>query len=424
MNLMLKSLQVFVVRGFGAAAGFLMSLVVTNTTEVNDAGVFFFALALTQAGGRLLTIGSLNILLKVIGADFGLSWQRINQTVSVLLRTVFILSALLFSISLVFSNQIANLFGLPELPELLPLIALCMFLFAFQQMFSFMLQGRQQAVWASTVQNVVTQLSFITLLLLLVFYGFTQSFNSLFYLYFLCVFFAVCCGAVLWFKKNGATFDLKAPFSKELKSSLTALFIVTAMGQCVAWAGHFATARFLSSQDVAFFASAQRTATLASFVLIAVNLVVAPKFAKAFGQGNRMEVEKLSLLSSRLMMLLATPVLLFMIFFPEFLMGLFGEEYKVAAPLLQILAIGQFINVITGSVGYLLNMTDHEKDMRNVVLFSGPLAIVLAFGLTSHFGLIGAAYATATSVATQNLLAVWMVKKRLGFNTLNVFRKV
>ena len=89
-----------------------------------------------------------------------------------------------------------------------------------------------------------------------------------------------------------------------------------------------------------------------------------------------------------------------------------------------MVAVGQVINVITGSVGYLLNMTGHEKDMRNVVLFSGPLAIVLAFSLTSHFGLMGAAYATAISVATQNLLAVWMVKKRLGFNTLNIFRKV
>jgi len=99
----------------------------------------------------------------------------------------------------------------------------------------------------------------------------------------------------------------------------------------------------------------------------------------------------------------------------------FGEEYVQAAHLLQILIIGQFINVITGSVGYLLNMTGHEKDMRNVVFFSGPLALILGFVLTPLYGATGAAVATAIALASQNLLAVFMVKKRLGFNTLNLF---
>lgn len=424
MNSLLKTLQVFAVRGFGSAAAFLMSLVVSNTTDVASAGVFFFALALTQLGGGLLALGSPNALLKVVGADFNVSWERINQTVSVLFKTVLILALLVWVVCLMIPNHIASFLGMVEIAGLLPLITVGMFCFALQQMLSAMLQGKQQAILASTVQNVIAQLSFIIVLGALVLIGFDQNGYSLFYLYCTCVGSAMLCGAVLWFQTNGTSFDTKATFSPELKSSLSSLFVAMLMGQCVMWAGQFATAKYLYSSDVAFFASAQRTATLASFVLIAVNLVVAPKFAQAFAKGNKLEVNKLSLLSSRLMIALAVPVLTFMIFLPEFLMGLFGEEYKIAAPLLQILAVGQFINVITGSVGYLLNMTGHEKDMRNVVLFSGPLAITLAFGLTSQFGLMGAAYATAISVATQNLLAVGMVKKRLGFNTLNIFRKV
>ncbi|MBC7005662.1 polysaccharide biosynthesis C-terminal domain-containing protein [Photobacterium sp. BZF1] len=424
MSILIKSFQVFVVRGFGAGAGFLMSLVVANTTDVASAGVFFFALALTQLGGGIFALGSPNALLKVIGADFGISWKRINQTVSVLFRTVFILAVLLLVVCSIVPDQIANLLGMVEIAGLLPLIAVCMFFLALLQMLSAMLQGKQEAIWASTVQNVIAQLSFIIVLGAFVFIGLNQTGFSLYCIYFVCVGSAMLFGAVLWFRTKGTSFDIKAKFYPELKSSLSSLFVVMLMGQCAMWAGQFATAKYLTSSDLAFFASAQRTATLASFVLIAVNLVVAPKFAQAFAKGNQIEVNKLSIVSSRLMIALAVPVLTFMIFLPEFLMGLFGEEYKVAAPLLQILAVGQFINVITGSVGYLLNMTGHEKDMRNVVLFSGPLAIVLAFGLTSQFGLMGAAYATAISVATQNLLAVWMVKKRLGFNTLNIFRKI
>lgn len=135
---------------------------------------------------------------------------------------------------------------------------------------------------------------------------------------------------------------------------------------------------------------------------------------------------RLALSSSKIMLAIAIPILLLllMLIFPEFLMRIFGNEFVIAAPILQILAIGQFINVISGSVGYILNMTGHEKDFRNIVLISGPLALILAFLLTKNYGLYGAAYATAISVATQNLLAVWMVKKRFGFNPLNIFRTI
>ncbi|WP_117232524.1 polysaccharide biosynthesis C-terminal domain-containing protein [Vibrio maerlii] len=424
MQLLLKSIQVFAVRGFGAAAGFFMSLVVANTTEVSHAGVFFFALALAQLGGGLMAFGSPNALLKVVGADFGSSWQRINQDVSIVLKAVTVLAIIALIFTLLAPNQIAQWLGMPELAPMLPVIALAMGMYALVQITAALLQGKQSAVLASTVQNVIAQLSFVSILAILALLTLVQTSATLINVYLFSLILAALLGAWSWFKNPGTSFDISAKLSPELKASISALFIALLMGMCAQWAGQLATAKYLSSTDVAFFASAQRTATLASFVLIAVNLVVAPKFAHAFDKDNALEVNKLSLLSSRLMVTLAIPVIAFMIFFPEFLMGLFGEEYKAAAPLLQILALGQFINVITGSVGYLLNMTGHEKDMRNVVLFSGPLAIALAFGLTSQFGLMGAAYATAISVATQNLLAVWMVKKRLGFNTLNIFRKV
>jgi len=58
------------------------------------------------------------------------------------------------------------------------------------------------------------------------------------------------------------------------------------------------------------------------------------------------------------------------------------------------------------------------------VILSGVLAVILAFTFTYLFGILGAAYATAIALASQNLIAAWMVKKRLGFNTLNIFRRL
>jgi len=424
-ELLIKSLQVFIVRGFGAAAAFLLTLTITNTSNTYDAGLFLFCLALVNVFATLLSFGSPQALIRIVGANSDSNWSVINHQFSIIVKVVILLCCILWMLFYFLNNEIALLlFNKPLLADLLPLTGWAILLFAFVQLFSSALQGKQYSVFASMVQNVIMPACFMLSLTIIFLLGNSMSAKGLLWLYIASLGIAVIAGICVWQKDSRSTINYQPGFPAELRSSLYPLFIVSTMTLCVQWAGQFAAARYLEPTQIAFFASAQRTALLASFVLIAVNLVVAPKFARAFAKGNKQEVNKLSQLSSRLMVAMASPVLLFMIVFPEFLMGLFGDEYIIAAPLLQIMAVGQFINVITGSVGYLLTMTNHEKDFRNVVLFSGPLAIILAFVLTKEFGLIGAAYATAIALATQNLLAVVMVKKRLGFNTLNIFRKI
>ncbi len=41
--------------------------------------------------------------------------------------------------------------------------------------------------------------------------------------------------------------------------------------------------------------------------------------------------------------------------------------------MLRVLAMGQFVNVLTGTVAKLLSMTGHERDLRKLALFGGPL---------------------------------------------------
>jgi O-antigen/teichoic acid export membrane protein len=194
------------------------------------------------------------------------------------------------------------------------------------------------------------------------------------------------------------------------------------MSQMVQWSGQFMAGAYVSSEALAQLAVAQRTAMLSSFILIAVNLVVAPRFAKLYRDNDMAQLERLAIKSVKLISLFALPVIGVMLVFPSFLMSLFGSEFKEGAALLQILAVGQFINAMTGSVGFLLMMSGHERDMRNVTLVSGSLALLLTWFLTAQFNIIGAAIGTAIAVATQNLLAVYFVKKRLGFNTLAIWR--
>jgi len=118
------------------------------------------------------------------------------------------------------------------------------------------------------------------------------------------------------------------------------------------------------------------------------------------------------------MSLVAFPALLLFIVAPSWVMGLFGSQFESGWVVLLILAAGQFVNVVTGSVGYLLMMSGHESLMRNNIIFSALLNLALNILCVPTLGIVGAAVATAISLAVMNIVSLWLVYLKLGILTL------
>jgi O-antigen/teichoic acid export membrane protein len=282
-------------------------------------------------------------------------------------------------------------------------------------------QGIHKPVISIFIQNIIAPI--LTCLVLLFSIGISKNITTEFvvYVFALCstltLIISICFGA----HHHSLNFKIKTGNCVALVEASKYFFQMTLMGLVVQWSGVLVTGILLTEEKVALFSVAQRISVLVSFILIAINVVVAPRFSASFANNNINELRLTAISCSRLMIIFAMPMLFIIFTFPEVILGFFGEEYIQAALILKILAIGQFINVVTGSVGYILNMTGHEKDMRNVVFLSGPIGLILALILTPIYGTLGAAIATSIAVASQNLLAVFFVKKRLGFNSLNIF---
>ncbi|WP_315983514.1 hypothetical protein [Aliamphritea spongicola] len=67
--------------------------------------------------------------------------------------------------------------------------------------------------------------------------------------------------------------------TKYIFESATPLWVVVAMNLSVQWGSQLVAGIFISPEDLALLSVAQRIANLVSFVLIALNLVVSPKFS-------------------------------------------------------------------------------------------------------------------------------------------------
>lgn len=421
-DLLLGSTIALVVKLLAATAVFLMNLVVARSLGASEAGLFFFGFTLINLLAAIARMGLDNSLVRFVAAEH--SQQNSTAVLGVYRKGMLWASGLSLVVMglLLLLNAPLNhwVFSLAGFDQVLWVMAFALPLVALYTLHAQALQGLKRIAVAMLTLNVLVPLGMLLVLLLVPLHSAQQV---------AWVYVAVCAipllfGWLCW-QRSAPRSSAKPHFdSRVLLASCMPLWGVMFFGQMVQWSSQLMLGVWGSTTDVALFASAQRTAMLTSFVLVAVNAIAAPRFAAMHRQGDMQGLRRTALLSVRLMLLAALPIVLFMLLLPEWLMGLFGPEFAEAAPVLMILVLGQFVNIATGSVGFLLSMTGHERQLRLNVFIGAVLGVGLGLLLIPPYGILGGAVATAVAVASQNLLGVYQVNRLLGFNTLAIWRKI
>jgi O-antigen/teichoic acid export membrane protein len=223
--------------------------------------------------------------------------------------------------------------------------------------------------------------------------------------------------AILRIFQNGSSH--KGVFSnRKLFRTGFPLYNIALMNLIMTWSATIILGTYGQSSEIGIFQVANRTAILIGFFLTSINTIAAPKFAALYVKGDMQALSKTARQSTALMVLVVTPLLALMIIFPGLILRLFGPDFESGAPLLRILSIGQFINVATGSVGYLLMMTGHERVLRLNLILATILNLWLCLWLIPDMGPLGAAIATAVPLAVMNLLSAFFVYTKLRIVTI------
>ena len=170
---------------------------------------------------------------------------------------------------------------------------------------------------------------------------------------------------------------------------------------------------FTSPEDVAYFNIAARTAPLVTFPLLAVNMVVPPLFAQFHQRGDLKGLERVSQTTARWMYFVALPLALVIILLAPDILGLFGPNFTKARFALSVLALGQLINVASGSVGFILAMTGQQWAIITMLAITSGIMIPLLALSAAAFGLYGLALVSAGGIAGINILLAWAVWRRL-----------
>lgn len=198
--------------------------------------------------------------------------------------------------------------------------------------------------------------------------------------------------------------ELKALYESKplLLYSLTVL-LVGLSGLLITRSDRIMLGILASAEDVGIYNAAATLAVQAALFLVSFNAIFAPTIADLCHQHRMEELEALFKTTTKWVFTLTFPLVLAFVLVARPLMALFGPGFGAGAPVLISLGIAQLVNASTGTVGFMLIMTDRQKLELVNSLALGGLNIALNFLLIPKYGVLGAGIATGISIALVNL---------------------
>ncbi|TDH34858.1 lipopolysaccharide biosynthesis protein [Pseudohoeflea suaedae] len=171
---------------------------------------------------------------------------------------------------------------------------------------------------------------------------------------------------------------------------------------------------YLPPERVAVYFAAAKIMALVHFVYFAVKAAAAPRFSNLVSTGRMKELGHFASQTTRWafwpslvvggLAMLAAPLLL----------SLFGPDYLEGRLVMAILLVGILAKAMVGPAEVLLSMTGHHKVCAGVYALALTVNIGLNIALIPHFGIEGAAIATAVAMSAEALLLHITVRHRLG----------
>ncbi|WP_282267229.1 flippase [Stenotrophomonas sp. PS02298] len=170
-----------------------------------------------------------------------------------------------------------------------------------------------------------------------------------------------------------------------------------------------------NDEDAGVYAVASRAADLVPLLLMAANIVMAPRIASLYRDGELSRLQEFLTSMMRVVVLCSLPLALFLFIGANWLLRFFyGDAYLDGVPVLRLLVVAQFVLVLGGPLGTMLEMTGNEKSSLAVMTWVVLLNVVSNAVLIPPLGASGAAFATCISVVLGRLLLLRKVRALLS----------
>ena len=213
--------------------------------------------------------------------------------------------------------------------------------------------------------------------------------------------------------------SFSARLEKKVVSFSAAAFSLAAVEFIMGQTDKIVLGYCLSAREVGIYSVAIALTTFVPVALQSVNQIFSPTIAELYASGQHSLLQQLYSSLTKWVVALTLPLALTIILFAHPLLAIFGKVFEAGAAVLVIRTCGELINCGVGSVGYLLLMSGHQRDMVKIQICNAVLMIGTSVILVPRFGILGAALASAISIVVTNLWALSKVFRRLALFPYN-----
>jgi len=404
-----------VLLGLTAAIQFMLDFSLARIAGPDILGMFYLSVTILTVMAILGRLGFDRVLIKFIAPAYKQqNWGHVSSYIRTSFKAI-CATGLLLSMALYFSAGFiaTNIYNDERMLDILRLFSLIMIPFLLTNTIAMALRSFGRIPESIAVERLLLQLF---TLCLVVSSSLIAGKDLIFISYAVATYitFIISILLLLKYAPNRARDKAKGISYGPLFSAGLYMLLVNISLQVIAWSDVLIVGYYEDTTSVGIYNVSLKISLLLSLTLTAINIPVGPKFAQLYSEKKHELLQSTFRKSAILSIALASPMLAIMIVMPGFLLSLFGPEFAAASTSLVILAIGQGINVATGSVDNLLTMTGNERVLSINLLVIMVINVALNIILIPEFGILGAAIATTLSIAIKNVASLYLVRSRLG----------
>lgn len=384
---------------------FVIGIVVIRLIVRDEFGLISLAYIMV---GILVTLASLGFGSGVPRFLARYREQGKNSLVSGVAGTALLMSlciSILFALLLYFwANAIAVGFGKPGVQPVLEAFALMIPPLAVMRVLTAIFRGVENARAKALFQDVLLNLSRMLLLLPVVVleYGFREILwvyvGSVWITFILYLFYAY----------SNLVRRIPLCFNREVGMELVRFSLpllgISIMGNLMGWAGTLSLGYLQSADEVALFNAPLRLANIIPIPLVAMVFLYLPVATRLIERRAPEDLRGLYMSTTKWVFLITLPLLLYFLMDAEFVVErLFGDQYREAAGVLQVLVVGFSIHNLLGPNGTTLIAYGDARTVFLGTVLAGISAAVLCLLLVPHYGALGAALGTAMAKTISNI---------------------
>lgn len=405
----------FIFKMLGVLLGFLVIWIISKFYNEKYYGTFALLQVIVQLLVLVFTFGFQNVLVIEINKNEG---NKPFETYFLfkILKKIFLIGLIPSLVLFLGASLISDIIFLkPNLSLGLKIMGIGLPFFLLHEISLYFFIARKEFLKFGIFMFVLPNVLFI--IFILFFKEYIHNENHIFLYYTFSFLLCFLIEAIIIFPKKLSIIPIALNW-KDLFSQANPIMFSSVTFYLLNWVSVIMLGRYESESQIGIYNAAYKIGLSVQLFMLTINIIISPRVANLYHNKKLDELREFIHHSTRLIAIISLPVALVILIFSKNLLGIFGSEFINGSTVLSIITISTFINAASGNVDQILYMTDNQKKFLNIIIISLIINIIANFIFIPLHGITGAAIANFISTLIMNILALTVIKKKLGYYTL------